>query len=300
VASADELRVAAPAGRGSREAIVAALDVARSLWIDCGEPVVVRDLTNVLVHLAPAPVVARVPLTLSLLRGRGWYAQEVELAAWLAREGAPVAAPATEVDPGPHEHGGFLVSLWRWVDHEPERFDPVAAGRSLRELHGALARYPGALPPFDRLDEIERLLDRLEPSPAASAEELARLRAAHARLAARPRPTAERPLHGDSHFRNLLWTAGGPLWGDLENACSGPVEFDLACLTWRGAPGTDEALTAYGPYDSALVQEVTPFLALLLAAWTIVIAQRVPSEGGVAEARRRVALATAYGEAPGA
>src|SRR5919202_1176327 len=272
----------------SERPLRAALAVARRLGLPADRPRVVRDLTNVLVHLEPAPVVARVPLTLARLRGRDWFATEVEVASFLARQGAPVAPPAGEVDPGPHEEDGLLVSLWRWVDHDPGRFDPGAAGRSLRELHEALARWPGELPPFDRLDEIGRLLGLLRPSEVASAEELEALRATHARRMREPRPWPGRPLHGDSHFANVLWTPAGPLWSDLENLCSGPVELDLACIAWRGLPGTPEALAAYGPYDPGVLAAVTPFLALLLAAWTIVVVERVPRPEAVAEAKRRI------------
>ena len=276
---------------GSEAAVRAAIAAGRAHGIAVREPVVVRDVTNVLVHLAPAPVIARVPLTLSLLRGRDWHTREVELAAWLAREGAPVAPPSDVVDPGPHECDGVLLSFWRYVDHDPGRFDARSAGRALRRLHETLERYPDGLDEFERLDEVARLLDRLEPSPVASAFDLDGLRAVHARLAAQPRRFARRPIHGDAHFGNVLWSREGPLWTDLENACSGPVELDLACITWRDAPGTTAALAAYGSYDVDMVEAVTPYLCLFLAVWTIVIAQRVRSERVLTEARRRVGYA---------
>jgi hypothetical protein len=245
----------------------------------------------VLVHLAPAPVVARVPLTFTFARGAEWFAQEVELAAFLAAQGAPVAPPATEVDPGPHRHEGLLVTLWAHVDHDPAWNDPAVAGRSLRDLHKALAAYPGVLPACDRADEVAGLLTRLEPSPVASAGELAALRDACGRIS--PLPPGQ-PLHGDAHLRNVLWTREGPLWSDLENACSGPVEFDLASLLWREIPGQDDALAAYGDHDPALIEAAGPALTLCLAAWTLVVADRVRTEGTLAEARRRVERALAY------
>jgi hypothetical protein len=271
--------------------LAAALAVAREHGLPTRRPRIVRDMTNVLVHLAPAPVVARVPLTFTLTRGAEWFAQEVELAGFLAARGAPVAPPAAQVDPGPHLHEGLLVTLWAYVDHDLARADPALAGRSLRELHDALAAYSGVLPACDRLDEVANLLGRLEPSPLASAAELATMRAACRRVS--PLPPGQ-PLHGDAHLRNILWTREGPLWSDLENACSGPVEFDLASLLWRGMPGSDEALAAYGDHDPALVEAAEPALTLCLAAWTLVVATRVGTEGVTAEARRRVERALAH------
>jgi len=270
------------------EPLDAALAVARAHGLPTDGARVVRDSTNLLVHLAPAPVVARVPLTFTLAREPAWFAQEIALAAWLAEQGAPVAPPAH--DPGPHEHGEHLVTFWEYVDHDPTRADPAAAGRALRELHEALAAYPVQLPPCDRLAEVEDLLWRLSPSPLASAGELTALRAAAIRLDPLPPGQA---LHGDAHLKNVLWSPGGPLWSDLENACSGPVEYDLASLMWRGMPGSEEALAAYGAHDPALVEAAQPALTLFLAAWTLVVASRVATPEALALALRRVERALA-------
>ena len=210
------------------------------------------------------------------------------MATFLLGAGAPVVPPTSLVDPGPHDSGSFVVSFWTYVEHDLGRFDAGAVGRSLQTLHETLARYPGSLPSCDRLQEIRTLLAQLEPDHLVSRDELDRLRALADHL--RPAP-AGRPLHGDSHFRNVLWSPEGPLWNDLENACSGPIEYDLACLRWRNEPGTDEALAAYGVYDERVLDEVTPLLVLFLAAWTILVARRVPSPAGEAEARRRIKFA---------
>jgi hypothetical protein len=81
---------------------------------------------------------------------------------------------------------------------------------------------------------------------------------------------------------------------DLENACSGPVAFDLASLLWRGMPGSDEAVAAYGDHQPALVEAAEPALTQCLAAWTLVVADGVGTESGTAEARGRVERALAY------
>ena len=109
-------------------------------------------------------------------------------------------------------------------------------------------------------------------------DDAAILREAHARLSARdPLDAGElRPIHGDVHFRNVLWSPEGPRWNDLENACLGPVEYDLAGIAWRGDEGTDEALAAYGEHSAERLELVTPYLALFLAAWTLDLAGRHP------------------------
>ena len=273
----------------TERALAAVAAVARSHGLPVDRMRVVRDLTNVLVHLEPAPVVARVPITLARFRDPGWFAQIIDLARFLADAGAPVAPPTADVDPGPHAHGELVVELWSYVENDPARFDADAAGSSLRELHEALSRSSAPLPRFDRLEEVGRLLDSLTPSDIASDEDLQLLRAAQTRLSGEPVPDGV-PLHGDAHFRNILWSARGPLWSDLENACHGPVEYDLAALVFRGMDGTDRALATYGDHDVEQIERLMPFLTFFLAAWTIAVVERARRESAVGrtELRRRL------------
>lgn len=142
-----------------------------------------------------------------------------------------------------------------------------------------LQRYPGELPTCDRLDEIRGLLANLE------LDELLE-------FAERLEPLAGRPLHGDAHLSNVLWSPEGPLWSDLENACRGPVEYDLACLRYRGLPEAETAIAAYGEHRD--VDAVMPLLALQLAAWTQLVAERSECPAHHAEARRRIERALVY------
>jgi hypothetical protein len=258
------------------DALDIALAVAREHALPTDRPRVVRDLTNLLVHLEPAPVVARVQLTLSL-RGRAWAEEEIRAAQFLAAAGAPVAPPADGVDPGPHEREGLLVTFWRVVDHEPARADPKLAGHSLRELHDAFAGYDGALPTCDRLDEVRRLLEN---------EELRE-------FADKLQPLDGEPIHGDAHLRNILWTPDGPLWSDLENICRGPREYDLACIRFRPAAENDAAIAAYGEHDAEALAGALVYVTLFLAAVTPLVAAR-GGDSARAEAERRVQLALRY------
>jgi Phosphotransferase enzyme family len=269
------------------DAFHAALTAARAHGLPTDDPLVVRDLTNVIVHLRPAPVVARVQLTIAEIRGREWAETEMRAARFLASAGAPVAPPAAGVDPGPHEQDGMLVTFWRYVEHDPARADAREAGRSLRALHDAFAQYEGELPTCDRLAEVRRMFDAL---PATDANTQLR------EFANRLPPLDGQPLHGDAHLRNVLWSPDGPLWSDLENVCRGPREYDLACIRFRPLPETEPTLAAYGAHDEAEVDRALVYVTLFLAAATQVLAQRVGGDAQ-AEADRRVARALAYARA---
>jgi hypothetical protein len=92
-----------------------AVSLARSHGLAVENPIVLRDLSNLLVHLQPSPVVARVATTTAAARGGGleWLSREVDLAAFLVTRGAPVVAPAAELPPGPHLHEGWPITFWQ-------------------------------------------------------------------------------------------------------------------------------------------------------------------------------------------
>jgi hypothetical protein len=66
------------------EAVAAAVAVAREQGLRVAEPIVIRDATNVLVHVAPAPVVARISLFFGAVRGAEHAQREVNVATFLA------------------------------------------------------------------------------------------------------------------------------------------------------------------------------------------------------------------------
>jgi Ser/Thr protein kinase RdoA (MazF antagonist) len=250
----------------------AAVAAAGDVGLACDDPIVIGDLANVLVHLRPEPVVARVTLALAS-RGSGALEQELAFASYAAAAGAPIVPPAYA-----HvvERDGYHVTFWRYVEHRAsEESDSVAIGVSLRSLHEAVRDFPGVLPRFDRLDEVEPVAEGLDHPDRDLI--VAAVGAARERLAGLT--FREQPLHGDAHRSNVLISPDGPLWCDLENICRGPVEYDLACMAWRtrvhGTPGSEAALAAYGPHDAKLVEELMPVLAAFLVPINVQILQRV-------------------------
>jgi Phosphotransferase enzyme family len=270
----------APARELSRRAVEAAAAVARGHGLRFREPVLLHDLSNVLVHLSPAPVVARVSTSTGLVRpGDASLGRELALASHLAAAGAPAVRPSGEIDPGPHEQDGLVLSFWEYVEASPEPLDPHAAGAALRECHEALADFPGELPEWVALDEARRLLERIEADRGDG--ELLHDRLARVREEIAAAGLVSRRLHGDAHLRNVVNTATGPLWLDWEDAFAGPLEWDLACLLAHPrAFGEDErparsALDGYGadPDGLDLLLEAR---GLQLALWALFVLPRHP------------------------
>jgi Phosphotransferase enzyme family len=230
-------------------ALAAAGAFARQHDLPADDLVVLKDGSNLVVHLRPAPVIVRVATVTARVRLDPWpyIEREVALVSFLAAEGAPVMRPSDLVEPGPHQVGGWLMSAWQFVvGANGTAPSPVGAFRALDALHTVMRRYPQPLPLLNPAGEDLDLALRLcvdtgmlLPDEAAARAEL------RDELRNRLLALAQdiQPLHGDAFTRNALMTPTGPVWIDLEDCCSGPRIWDLATLVMRDP-------------DAALVSEV--------------------------------------------
>jgi phosphotransferase family enzyme len=213
----------------------------------------------VLVHLAPAPVVARVMTGTAVLHDdvERWLAREVAVGVFLAERTGVAVPPSDLLPPGPHEHDGLWMTMWEFVAHDAQAPppDPRELGRSLRELHAALAGFPGDLAPLSEIaDWLGRLLADLRPSSSLTRQDLDWLRRELDALtpAVFDSSLPAQALHGDASIGNLLRTESGLLWNDLEDVCAGPVAWDVCGLAMsartrgRSATYSRELVSAYG------------------------------------------------------
>ncbi len=273
----------------TRAGLAAAVRVAREQGLPGDDPQVLSSRGNVLVHLRPAPVVARVATLTAWTRHDpfGWLAREVAVAGYAAGHGGPVVAPTALADPGPHWGDGLAVSLWSWAPPSPAAPTPRDAAVALGRLHVAAEGFPGRLPDMLPLrDQISDGLDALEREQVLDRPVLAALRERHAEVLAEldglTWPTLV--LHGDAHAGNVIRSAAGWLWVDLEETCRGPREFDLAVLI-RGLPAGDAAaaLAAYAhvtgtpPPASEALAWFDHARVLEGAVWTAGMAHQYPA-----------------------
>jgi hypothetical protein len=250
----------------SAPSVAAAQAVARAHGVACDDAVLLPAGSNALVHLRPAPVVARVMTGTAMLHEdlEQWLAREVAVGVFLA--GTDLVVPPTDLlPPGPHERDGVWMTMWEFVPHDTRAAspEPRELGRSLRALHVALAGFTGDLPP---LSGIRDWLAELSPSPSQTRrlEELTPV--------VFESPLPAQALHGDVSLGNVLRTGGGLLWNDLEDVCFGPVAWDVAGLVasargrGHGPEFVDELLAGYG----ATIDGLEAFLeahALYEAIW---------------------------------
>jgi hypothetical protein len=274
-------------------AVAAARAVASAYGLAQTEARVLYSRSNVLVHLRPAPVVARVMTGTVALHDdpKQWLEREVSVLRFLAPSGLAVR-PSSVIAPGPHRHDGLWMTFSEWIPdiEQPSHLDdPGRLARALRNLHDELQPFDGDLGGLsDLCADIERLHGRLEPTDAVEAGKVSSLRA---RLDALGEvvfkstlPT--QALHGDVSLSNLLHTRQRLVWNDFEDTFRGPVHWDLASyvisLGNRGASPrfVRRMLDAYGWDDE---QALAPFIAahgVYDEIWQIYDVQRRRSRGG--------------------
>lgn len=235
-----------------------AASLARRLGLAFDDAVVIGKGMNVLVHLRPAPVVARVTRLAHLVRPPESLAGGVALAKALGGRAVP---PSALIDPGPHLEAGRYVTFWTYRTGRPA--SASEAGAALRALHENAEPYRGGLlRSFDPRPEAVRVANLVGGEAGVI------LRDAATRLT--PPPLPQQAIHGDAHFENVL--AGG-IWQDFDEACLGPREWDIACMIHRWVVFGEleqemrTALAAYGPCDLDAVEALQPLVVLGIAAW---------------------------------
>lgn len=226
----------------ARDAAVAA---GRELGLEITEGKVLYELFSVVVHLAPSPVVARIPTVLphtttpeSLARRQQ---QELDVAQWLHDQGTPVIPPSPLVPREPVRRDGFSITFWPFTDEDKSREpDYVANSELSADLHKALRDYPGELDFLSSAEPrfVREGLERLRGQDIVAEEDLDRAQAEWAVLeplvssqaAFQERfPGVElQPVHGDSPPANIFASTDGPLFSDFEMITYGPAEWDLA------------------------------------------------------------------------
>jgi Phosphotransferase enzyme family len=246
------------ATEGSR-AVAAAVSTVAGLGLRVEHVGVLQDSNKLTLRLLPCDVLARVaPAAEQVARF------EIELAQRLAEAGSPVAALEPRVEPRVYERDGFVVTLWTYYEPaRPPAVSPADYADALERLHAGMRTLDVPAPHCtDRVEEAQRLVASPDRTPAlADADrQLLGTTLARQRRVIGERGAAEQLLHGEPHPGNLLTTATGPLFIDLETCCRGPVEFDLAHVP-------DDVSEHYPGVDHDLLRECRILVLAMITTW---------------------------------
>ena len=254
-------------------AVAAALSTASALAMKADEANVLHVSNRLALRLLPCDVLARVALPTHEAA-----AFEVELAARLAATDSPVALLDPRVEAGVYERDGFTITLWTY--YEPRTGRELSAADyadALSRLHVGMRHVDVAAPHFtDRVTEAELLVASRDRTPGLADADRDLLLSTFGRMmpAIAGRGVREQLLHGEPHPGNVLNTDAGPLFIDLETACRGPVEFDLAHVP-------KEVSECYAGIDPGLLDDCRILVLAMVAAWLSDPEDRFPG-GGVA------------------
>jgi Ser/Thr protein kinase RdoA (MazF antagonist) len=259
-------------------AVAAATATASALGLRADEAQVLHASNRLAVRLLPADVLARVALPTHEAA-----AFEVDLAARLAATDSPVALLDPRVAPRVYGRDGFTITFWTYYEPQAAQLAPDAYADALSRLHAGMRQVDVTTPHFtDRVREAEALVGSRDRTPELIDADRDLLMRTFSRVvpAIAGRGAPEQLLHGEPHPGNVLNTRNGPLFIDLETACRGPVEFDLAHVPL-------EVSERYAGIDHALLDDCRALVFAMIAAWLSDADDRFP--GGRQAARELLA-----------
>ncbi|WP_369216544.1 phosphotransferase [Streptomyces flavofungini] len=260
-------------------AIVAATSLAASLGLPTHDAIVLHNSNKLALRLIPCDVLARVaPVGQEVARF------EVELAQRLAEAGCPVCPLEHRVDPRVYRRDGFAVTLWTYHEPVTPHLPPVDYAKALERLHAGMRKVDVPSARFtDRITEAQEVVADPDRSPELPDGDRVFLsgRLANLRQVIDDHGAVEQLLHGEPHPGNVLSTASGPTFIDLETCCRGPVEFDLAHVP--------EAVCAhYRDVDQRLLEDCRQLVIAMVAAWRWELGDQFPQGGRFGEVLLRV------------
>ncbi|GIP38674.1 hypothetical protein J31TS4_19540 [Paenibacillus sp. J31TS4] len=272
-------------------------------------PVMLSEGTNLIVHLAPHGVVARMAWAQSEAdpeQARLIVRRELETARHLHVRGVPVLPPADAAVPagaGPHEAGGVWLSLWAYLPpQQRSRPTPEQAVSLLRALTRGMRDFGGELPALGVWERVCRSAERLRGQTDPRIRQLVgRFAAADERM--RETPGALAPCHGDAHAGNLLPAPDGWVWTDFEDVSLMPAYWDYASYVANLAlfGGFEEPTLQYMLHlpDVAADRDAFGFAltARILMATVGNLDDALAGRGDLTFARRQLALAVEAVEA---
>jgi hypothetical protein len=241
-------------------AVGAAKSVASALGLRAEDALLLHNSNRIAVRFLPCDVLARV----GPARTHGAdFGFELEVSRRLAASGAPCGEPDPRVAPRTYERDGFAITFWTYYEPVSPETSPPDFAQALHRLHAGLRKMTLPTPHFtDRVAEAQSLVGDpvLTPELRATDRELLANALRTLLTAVVQRGSKEQLLHGEPHPGNLLNTRDGPLFIDLQTACRGPVEFDVA-----HAP--DAVVAHYPNLDTELVDQCRLLKLAMVAAW---------------------------------
>lgn len=205
---------------------------ARALGLSDITPIVLSDGGNLIVHLAPHAIVARIVILISgedADRSNKSLSRELCVACHLHSKGVPVLLPTELIDAGPHRVGGTWMTFWRYVaPTKLESLTPCEAVQLVNMLSVAIKDFSDVIPILGVWNRACKSAMRLRGKSDYRIQSLLKVFLTIDEQMQNIETALLIPSHGDAHVRNLLASPEGWLWMDFEDVSLMPVYWDIA------------------------------------------------------------------------
>ena len=278
------------------------LSSAKLLGLTGITPVILSKSGNVIIHLTPHPIVARVAAVLSEENSELAYyilERELRVAHHLQTSGVPVLLPIHNA--GPHNVNGKWATFWNYVPlTQLEPLSPGHAVSLVNDLSLAMKSLSCSIPVLGVWERAcqaaARLGEQSDPRIQALLEVFVKVDKQIRMIS----PEALIPAHGDAHAGNLLPSPEGWLWIDFEDVSLMPVYWDLASYVGNLVlfNGIQEPTYKYMLNNAEIVEDKKEF-ELALSARTLLstlsnLDFALAGHGDMAFATRQLELAEPF------
>lgn len=207
------------------------LFVAKTIGLADITPIVLSNRGNLIIHLAPHPIVARLTNVISQeetdLANKRLY-RELQVARHLQIKNVPVLLPTGLVDAGPYDVDGTWMTFWNYVPPtQLQRPSPSEAVGLVCDLYVGMKDFFDELPVLGVWERTSQSAARLMKSSDQRIQALLKL---FHKVDEQMRlgTSSLIPCHGDAHARNLMPSPEGWIWTDFEDVSLMPAYWDLA------------------------------------------------------------------------
>ncbi|WP_068776768.1 aminoglycoside phosphotransferase family protein [Paenibacillus sp. FJAT-26967] len=194
-------------------------------------PIELSNGANLIIHLDPHPIVARIATVLSKEDAAYAYKildRELRVARHLQSKGVPVLLPSDPIDAGPYDIGGTWLTFWEYVPQthlKPP--SPSEAVELVNTLSLGMKDFSCEIPLLGVWERTCESVNRLMNHPDQRIQALLDMFVTADRQM-RLDTSLLIPCHGDAHTRNLLPSPEGWIWADFEDLSLMPAYWDLA------------------------------------------------------------------------
>lgn len=196
------------------------------------EPRILSESSNLIVHLFPYDIVAKVAVYDSKTEAiKDCINKEITIANYLKSNGVPAIRPVENMNPGPYECLNHWFSLWQFVEKiERGKMTSETIISSTKELITVMSEYTGSLPTLGVWHKVQNSALNLSKIDHLDFKRLLEQYDIANQYIMTIKEKDLVPSHGDSHVKNLFPTLENWIWMDFEDVSLMPKYWDLASV----------------------------------------------------------------------